>query len=198
MNLVKCPKCNAELDQNSKYCHSCGFNLGNNTNLNPYQPYAIRYPKASIGLRLAAYILDSIIVFALALPSIAFFIAFAVSLANLYSYENFYCGEMFVFAPIGLILLIIPIKYEIIKDGLGKGQSFGKRTVGLMVVSTTNNKPCTVGKSALRELIWKLICLIPIFGWLAEPILVLATDDGRRLGDRVADTMVIEKKYYKE
>ena len=40
-------------------------------------------------------------------------------------------------------------------------------------------------------------CIIPFVGWLIEPIIVLADGYGRKLGDRAANTQVIEKLYYR-
>jgi uncharacterized RDD family membrane protein YckC len=87
--------------------------------------------------------------------------------------------------------------YSFVKDGREGGQSFGKEMLNLMVVNINTNQPCTMGESALRTLIWMLLSLIPIVGWLIEPIVALASDDGRRLGDRVANTQVIEVSAYR-
>ena len=61
-----------------------------------------------------------------------------------------------------------------------------------MVVCLKDNTPCTKGKSFLRGLIMVLLGIIPYVGWLIEPLIVLADDEGRRLGGRAADTQVID------
>jgi uncharacterized protein (TIGR02145 family) len=102
---------------------------------------------------------------------------------------------------LALILYIIPLIYGFIKDGLGKGQSWGKRAMGLMVVHIPTNTPCTKGKSFVRWLISALLSGIPYVCYLTvwiEFILVLATKDGRRLADKVAKTQVIEAKLYQK
>ena len=86
--------------------------------------------------------------------------------------------------------------YSFTKDGREAGQSFGKEMLNLMVVNVETNQPCSVGESALRALILFVVNLVPVVGWLIEPIFVLASDDGRRLGDRAANTQVIDASAY--
>jgi uncharacterized RDD family membrane protein YckC len=93
-------------------------------------------------------------------------------------------------------LYFVPLVYAFIKDGLGEGQSWGKKAVGLMVVYLPNNSACSKGQSSLRCLIGSLLGIIPFIGWLIEPIMVLATEDGRRLADKVANTQVIDKNMF--
>lgn len=97
---------------------------------------------------------------------------------------------------IGLVLTVVGFWYLFAKDGLGRGQSWGKRAMDLMVVDIKTNKPCTKSKSLARNLIMTGLGLIPYIGWLIEPVAVLADDDGRRLGDKVAGTMVIQTNEY--
>ena len=65
-----------------------------------------------------------------------------------------------------------------------------------MVVNLDNNTPCDKGKSFFRNFISGLVAIIPFVGWLIEPIMVLATEDGRKLGDKAANTQVIDKKNF--
>ncbi|NQT35606.1 RDD family protein, partial [bacterium] len=83
-----------------------------------------------------------------------------------------------------------------IKDGLGNGQSWGKRAVGLMVVQLIDDTPCTKLKSSLRGLVTMLLGAVP-FGSFVEPIMVIATKDGRRLADMAAETKVIHIENYR-
>ena len=48
-----------------------------------------------------------------------------------------------------------------------------------------------MGVSVIRNLIGIFIELIPFIGWLIEPIMVVASSDGRRAADRIAGTMVV-------
>ncbi len=106
----------------------------------------------------------------------------------------------------GIFLLIIlaiglasvwGLLYTLLKDGLGRGQSLGKRLTGLMVVKLENSEPCTFGVSALRNLTLILQNLVPHVGFLIEPIVTLVHERGQRLGDLLANTQVIEVEQYR-
>ena len=87
--------------------------------------------------------------------------------------------------------------YGFIKDGLGRGQSIGKKKMRLMVVHLQSNAPCSKSQSALRALVMTGLHLIPYLGWLVEPVLVMAAAGGRRLGDQAAGTQVIAADLYR-
>ncbi|HMC98722.1 MAG TPA: zinc ribbon domain-containing protein, partial [Ferruginibacter sp.] len=86
------------------------------SNFNPYQTY----PKASLGNRFVAALLDGLIGVGLCIPVVLFFLA----MDNVRDEGN---GAAIVLFAI--ILYLIPITYSFIKDGLGQGQSWGKRAV---------------------------------------------------------------------
>ncbi|GAB4390538.1 MAG: RDD family protein [Thermodesulfovibrionales bacterium] len=93
------------------------------------------------------------------------------------------------------------IGYLLISDGLFDGRSVGKRLTGLQVI-TESGAPCGVRESILRNvtlaiglLLWK----IPFLGWLflaavtaGELIILVGSKEGRRLGDEIARTSVVE------
>jgi uncharacterized RDD family membrane protein YckC len=137
------------------------------------------YPKASSFNRLIASILDGLIV------SLAIWVPIFLAEAT---YSDF-------FYFIVLITSIWAIWYAFTKDGRENGQSIGKKAMGLMVVNLNTNLPCTRGKSALRALLW----IIPYIGGLIsliDCIMVLVSDDGRRIGDYLANTQVIAVSSY--
>lgn len=151
-----------------------------------------KYPKADLGYRLLAWLLDGLIMFGLSVPGITFLSVGIFKAAN-YHYEY---GVICII--LGTILIItLPFIYNLIKDGLGEGQSWGKKACGLMVINIDTNSPCNKGQSCLRNFISTLIGIIPYVGWLIEPIMAIAADDGRKLGDKVAKTQVVDKKHYK-
>jgi uncharacterized RDD family membrane protein YckC len=94
------------------------------------------------------------------------------------------------------------LAYLLIGDGLFDGRSLGKKLIGLRVVSADTNIPCTFRDSILRNstlgigflfykvlwLGWMLIILISII----EFIILLGSKDGKRFGDEIAKTVVIE------
>ena len=148
------------------------------------------YAKAPVGSRILAALLDGLIAAGLAVPGIIFYV---IGMVRLSSLNGGGAAGMFVVAA---FLYIIPVVYSFIKDGIGNGQSLGKKAFGLMVVHLPSNTPCTKGNSALRALISGLVSAIFI-GWLIELILVLVTEDGQRLADKAASTQVIEANLFK-
>lgn len=96
------------------------------------------------------------------------------------------------------------LAYLLISDGLFDGRSLGKRLIGLRIISTATNEPCSVRESILRNL---LLCIgvvlwkIPLIGWIFivliiafEFVILLGSKEGMRLGDEIAKTTVIEEK----
>jgi uncharacterized RDD family membrane protein YckC len=193
-----CPTCNATYPPNTWYCIEDGSKLirADDRQQQPgynqlFQFYDMGYPKASLGSRFVAALLDGLITVGLAIPAI---LAFVAGMNKQYSYYS--RSSAGVYFLLAILLYLVPLAYAFVKDGLGHGQSWGKRSMDLMVVNLDNNTPCDKGKSAVRTLISGLTGVIPFVGWLIEPIMVLATNDGRKLGDKAANTQVIEKKYY--
>ena len=146
---------------------------------------ARRYLKAPFGTRLLAYIIDGIV----SLGAVAVAIA-TVVFTNLPKDNGFAAFAVIAAA------VVWTIYYSFTKDGREGGQSIGKEMLNLMVVNTTTNQPCSTGESALRALVLFALNLVPVVGWLIEPIFALSDPDGRRLGDRAANTQVIEVSVY--
>jgi uncharacterized RDD family membrane protein YckC len=121
---------------------------------------------ASLPQRLAAQFLDGLVA---ALPPIA---AFLVT---------------FVLNRAGIVLIVLTcifaFLYTLLADGLEGGQSYGKRMVGIRVVSMQTGAPCSFGQSFVRNLL--LMILGPI-DWI-----FIFGDRRQRLGDKAAGTIVI-------
>lgn len=165
---------------------------------NPQQPiynFPKRYNKAPLGKRFLAYLLDSLIILALFLPSLYLLFDFYYGLLNNY-YEgyNYYSKEKLIF---GVVLFILPLRYALIKDGIGEGQSYGKKAVDLMVINVNTNEPCTKMNSVGRNILFSIIWSIPYIGALLEIIMVFANPDGRKISDLGAGTQVIEANEFK-
>ena len=92
--------------------------------------------------------------------------------------------------------LVLPFIYILIKDGLGNGQSYGKRALNIMVINVNSNKPCSKSNSAGRNIMFSIICSVPYIGYLLEIIMVFANPKGRKLSDLVAGTQVIDIKEF--
>ena len=107
-----------------------------------------------------------------------------------------------VLPPIGILVGLI---YLAVADGVQKGQSLGKMVFGLEVV-LADGSPCDLKSSIYRNIPFELALLfaaVPLLGWillviagipilLIELWLVILDHNGLRLGDRIADTSVVE------
>ena len=106
---------------------------------------------------------------------------------------------------------VAAIAYLLLCDGLKGGQSAGKRLVGLMVISLERGAaPCSFVESAKRNFLFALpFVLAVVAGWIpyVGKLLVLLSavavlsieaytlyedEEGLRIGDRIASTMVVK------
>lgn len=81
--------------------------------------------------------------------------------------------------------LILAMLYLVFQDGLGAGESYGKRIIGTRVIDATTGASCTFFQSFIRNL---LLVVLGFFDW----IFILFGDRRQRLGDRAAGTVVIK------
>jgi len=142
------------------------------------------HAKASLARRFIAAAIDSVIVIA------GFVLIWPIVLLTAFTEH-----EKAASIPV-IVLFFGALCYAFLRDAR-RGQSLGKRAARLMVVSLTTGRPCSARDSAFRSLVLLLTgVLIPGVGWLIEPIVAFVDKDGRRLGDRAADTQVIEVSSY--
>ena len=80
--------------------------------------------------------------------------------------------------------------YALLRDGIG-GQSLGKLVVGLVVVNIQTGRFCSWKDSALRN-VFVLIPGANILAIFLESFTIIRDPQGQRLGDRIAQTQVIE------
>lgn len=154
------------------------------------------YDNAPIGRRFLAYLLDGFITLMFFIPSLILILDY---FREYYTYGSIsmigYNPSKIIF---GFILLFLPFIYSLIKDGLGNGQSYGKRALNLMVVNVNSNSPCSKSNSAGRNIMFSIISCVPYIGYFVEIIMVFANPDGRKISDLVAGTQVIDVNDYKD
>ncbi|MEE9417467.1 MAG: RDD family protein [Acidimicrobiales bacterium] len=134
------------------------------------------FAAAGVGTRLLSRMLDMVVVMGLLYAG-----AFGLIVAAFVS-ETF----LLVVGLIGLFLIIFG--YPVVTETFLGGRTFGKMALGLRVVST-EGAPVTFGQTAIRSIM--AIPDIYLTSGGAAIISVLLTSRGQRLGDLVADTMVI-------
>ncbi len=150
----------------------------------------LEYETAGIGSRALAAAVDGLITYGL--PILLFFLAFPFFLGNLIGPR----GEAIIFAIFWILLFTIPLAYRILTEYYMKGQTLGKRLMGLRVVLDDGRTP-TFFAIFLRN----ILCYIDIlpFGYALGMIVILFNKKEKRIGDLVAGTMVVrERKKEKE
>ncbi len=95
------------------------------------------------------------------------------------------------------------VGYMLVGDGIAGGGSLGKRLLGLTVLDE-EGEACHARESILRNLtlgIGIVLLKVPLIGWLLavsifslEFIVLLGSREGKRIGDEIAKTRVIEAR----
>jgi uncharacterized RDD family membrane protein YckC len=196
-----CVKCGKNYEIGEKYCSHCGAEVyreeykANHYEINSDSVKEQNLsklgdlPAAKIGLRLGAGFIDVVI------GTVLIFIIIRIIFFRLILNRAFIRGFISV-----LIIYAISALYFLLRDGL-QGKSIGKLIFGLTTVNIEDNKPADISDSLLRNSILAII-VIPIVGWIAflliSTVIAVQISLGKkqRLGDRFANTLVIEDKYF--
>ncbi len=199
----KCSICGTVYTDGSKFCPKDGgaVTIGGKREESSFQPFPFMrtYPKAGVGARFIASLIDSFIILGLMLIPIAiFFFGFAM-LEESNRYTGYGSSSSAGTAGIAVALFIVALifyvaimVYAYIKDGFGEGQSPGKKMMGIRVINVNTGMPCTKMESFLRALTSGFVAsLLPILGIFIDPIMILASADGKKVGDKFANTQVI-------
>jgi hypothetical protein len=101
--------------------------------------------------------------------------------------------------PVGFLA---GLAYILVADGFAGGRSVGKRLIGLQTILPRAREAAGFKESIVRNLPFGLAYLmfeIPYVGWLVavamvalEGLLIIGNDHGRRLGDEIARTQVLD------
>ena len=167
-----CPLCNASVEPQDRFCSQCGFDLSKTG-------FAIE--KAPFGKRFVAALIDLIIISALCVPSIG-------------SFNYFDVKEDDLFFVLGWVFLLMPLTYFFIKDGLGEGQSWGKKMMNIKVIHIPDLADCSFGLSTVRGLLRLFLNLFfPVL--FAEIVMIFVMPEGRTVIDRIMGTMVVRREF---
>ena len=162
------------------------------------------YPRASRPKRLAAAAVDALIGIlpfmavagAIASPLYALFMDPDTTWAGRFSLEVVIC--LYGALPVSFFWFCF---YSLLRDSFGKGQSWGKKLFGLMVMDLERHLPCDRQSSFNRHYLGFSLTLfavmLPFLALvlpLVEPLAILRSGQGLRAGDRWARTQVIEYK----
>lgn len=101
--------------------------------------------------------------------------------------------------PVGFLA---GLAYILIADGFSGGRSIGKRLIGLQTVLPDRRESAGFRESIIRNLpfaVAQLAFAVPYVGWIVsvaimalEGVLIIGNEQGRRLGDEIAGTQVLD------
>ena len=114
--------------------------------------------------------------------------------------------DLFIVAAASHILVPVGflggLAYILIADGFSGGRSIGKRLIGLQTVLPGQREAAGFRESIIRNLpfaVAQVVFAVPYVGWLLsvaiiafEAVLILGNEQGRRFGDEVAGTQVLD------
>ena len=148
------------------------------------QNVSINYQVANVGERLLARMLD-LVFFVVYLVLAYWALGLVVSKMNMEAMAKF--GMV-----LGWLITIPVLTYTMWCEPLFNGRSFGKLIMGLKVVKT-NGTPAGIGDFASRWIMRLFEGEMGLFTCLSLPVAIIS-GKGQRIGDMVADTMVIKIK----
>ena len=108
-------------------------------------------------------------------------------------------GAAGVIDPVGFLA---GLTYILVGDGFAGGRSIGKRLIGLQTILPDTREPAGFRESIIRNVpfaVAQLAFAVPYVGWVVsvvivafEAVLIIGNEQGRRLGDELAGTQVLD------
>jgi hypothetical protein len=168
-----CPFCGSEVDQDSIYCLSCGKKLPERVSAPPKR--AVSWETAPTE------------------PSYEPGYRPPVSYKPIYQPRPYHPSMKAEIGERCIALLVDDFIsgftcgiYGCFKDGIRDGVSFGKGLFSMRVVDFNTGLPATYGQSLVRN------CLCSWLDQCCCYLVAMIDDDGRRIGDQIAGTIVIK------
>ncbi len=147
---------------------------------------AFSYSVAGVGSRAAALLIDYAICF---LPGLLLYAALVASFSSL---RRVVQSTPYLVAFLLLAQFAVFWGYHVLFEGLRDGQTPGKRRLGLRVVQD-GGYGVTLASSAVRN-VMRLIDMQPALFHLVAIVSSALSKRGKRLGDIVAGTMVVQER----
>jgi uncharacterized membrane protein SpoIIM required for sporulation/uncharacterized RDD family membrane protein YckC len=150
----------------------------------------LSYTIAGVGSRVYAAVIDFFVCVGLFLATIVAIAALTARLGG--NFMQFTSSAAWVGAILVLAQFAIFWGYYVLCEGLADGQTFGKWRLGLRVVRD-GGYSIGFGASATRN-IMRAIDMQPLFTYLVGVTAVAMSKSGKRLGDIVAGTIVVQER----
>jgi uncharacterized membrane protein SpoIIM required for sporulation/uncharacterized RDD family membrane protein YckC len=147
------------------------------------------YTVAGVGSRVAAALIDYLLCLLL---FIAIVVGMAFMGANRLARFGGTSSDAWALAIVVLAQFFVLWGYYVLWEGFADGQTPGKRYMRLRVVSDGGYSVSFAG-SAIRNLV-RIVDMQPVFTYGAGIVSILATKQGKRLGDLAAGTLVVREQ----
>ncbi|HYB59178.1 MAG TPA: RDD family protein [Candidatus Acidoferrales bacterium] len=198
MDETQCVQCGTLVSPGAKYCERCGARLPSRaapveSTFAPisgyqaprsYMPYTTP-PYQGVAIRFVAILLDTIIILILtAIVSAPFN---ALALANASGAVTLSLGG----AVGALVSLAVFILYFTLLEG-HYGQTVGKMAVKIKVVRESDSTAIDYSQAAVRTILRFLDEIPVVIPYLLGAFLIWSSEEKQRLGDRVANTVVVK------
>ena len=168
------------------------MNLRKNVYIETHENVTIEYETANLGSRFLAHLLDNIIIIG-TIFIIGVFLLLTLlenkanDIFNLFDSWNI----LYALALIYIVVFVLKYFYFVFFEMVLKGQSPGKKATQIRVVSTTG-EPVSLLSSLIRNL-FRVADDFPA-NYLVGCLFIVINKKSQRLGDIVANTMVIKTK----
>ena len=203
MNEEKCARCGTPTSPGAQFCAACGATLTGHSTQPPQQvPPAMQpsptsqvpayytgapTPYQGVAIRFVAILIDYLIIGVisgiLAIPLLVAAIAVNVTNGNVSAVS---LGPIVALSVVGLVVWFL---YFTLLEGR-YGQTVGKMALSIKVVRQADGAPIDYGEAAVRT---ALRIIDGLFDYLIGAIFIWTSDEKQRLGDRVAQTVVVSK-----
>lgn len=173
----------------------------------------LTYETANLGRRLAAYVIDFLMIASLWYVMITFVFnlfgpidAFVASLgtneadfADLILYQEFKDLIWKLFMNLWFVWLMVNfVYYTLVPAIIGDGRSIGKMFAGIGVVDLKTLEETNPLRLILREFVGRVLCeMLFVIPWIASIIVAYVRKDARMIHDLISRTIVIKLDLYK-
>jgi uncharacterized RDD family membrane protein YckC len=203
VNEDKCAQCGTPASLGAQYCVACGAAFASKAPpaVKPVRGVPIYVPSTTtqarthsasapllqgVAIRFVAQLVDVII-----LAIIFWILSFSGAGTITIDASTAQVSLSPFFGALILIDIIIAFLYFTLLEGRN-GQTVGKMIVKIKVAKQADYSPITYGEAAVRTIL-RIIDLIPFFvPYLLGAVVIWASQHKQRLGDRVANTVVVQ------
>jgi uncharacterized membrane protein SpoIIM required for sporulation/uncharacterized RDD family membrane protein YckC len=146
----------------------------------------VRFELAGIGSRLAAALLDTLLLW-LGLIALSLLYSWVVSGRNNTTFQGW------ASAILVLLLFVLLWGYFTLFEALNGGRTPGKQALGIRVVMDTG-RPLTPAAAVVRNLVRLLDCYFPLLPFVPALVTMFIERSNKRLGDLAAGTIVVRDR----